>query len=79
MLSRGSGVIAIASLAAIGCTAVMYAIYSKKTEEEEPVQKAYAHLIGKTALVELPQLSKLTGCRLFAKVRTQYLRINPLI
>jgi cysteine synthase len=32
--------------------------------------KAYLSLIGNTPLVELPHLSKLTGCRMFAKVRT---------
>ena len=57
----------------------MFAIFSRKSEKEESAEKAYTQLIGKTALVELPQLSKLTGCRMFAKVRTQHFVISPII
>ena len=40
----------------------------KKLRAAKPCQKAYEQLIGNTALVELTELSKLTGRRIYAKV-----------
>ena len=76
MLSRGSGFIAVASLAIIACSSVIYVMFKIKSKDEKTDEKAYSQLIGNTALVELPQLSKLTGCRIFAKVLTHFLRTH---
>ena len=44
----------------------------KKIKAAKPCHKAYEQLIGNTALVELTELSKLTGRRIFVKVGNQY-------
>ena len=71
-LSGKSILTLVSSFAIIGCSIVLYlktfAIDEKKKRSETVALKAYLSLIGNTQLVELPQLSKFTGCRIFAKV-----------
>lgn len=76
------------SLAAIAFSVLAKVLYTqwlvaqeekkKKLKAAKPSHKAYEQLIGNTALVELTELSKLTGRRIFAKVSNQgitYLKI----
>lgn len=76
------------SLAAVAISVLAKVLYTqwlvtqeekkKKLKAAKPSHKAYEQLIGNTALVELTELSKLTGRRIFAKVNNQcisYLKI----
>lgn len=66
------------SLAAVAISIIAKVLHTKwlLTQEEKkkklraakPCHKAYEQLIGNTALVELTELSKLTGRRIYAKV-----------
>jgi ABC-type lipoprotein release transport system permease subunit len=75
MLARNSAVAVFSSLAIIGI-GYSIAIYRKGSsllkEAKDQVQKAYLQLIGHTSLIELPELSRLTGCRIFVKVKTHF-------
>ena len=66
------------SLAAVAISIIAKVLYTKwlltleekkkKLRAAKPCHKAYEQLIGNTALVELTELSKLTGRRIYAKV-----------
>ena len=66
------------SLAAVAISILAKVLYNKwlltqdekkkKLKAAKPCHKAYEQLIGNTALVELTELSKLTGRRIYAKV-----------
>jgi cysteine synthase A len=63
----------IGSFTLIGVTATILlsnCLRCKEDKKEHSVckAKAYLQLIGNTSLVELTQLSKLTGCRIYAKM-----------
>lgn len=68
------------SLAAVAISVLAKVLYTqwlvtqeekKKLKAAKPSHKAYEQLIGNTALIELTELSKLTGRRIFAKVNNQ--------
>lgn len=60
--------------AAVAAGAVLYKLYqsltllSKETAILRPATKGVASLIGNTPLVEIPSLSRLTGCKIYAKL-----------
>ena len=82
MITRSFIYIALTSVAVVGCSIALY-VKSRLLLEEQTDRdmKAYLKLIGNTALVELPQLSRFTGCRMYAKVssRVTIICIIPLI
>ena len=74
MPPQNSLLLIVGSATIVGCSVIFYLHKyhvgkKQKKPEEDVTLKAYLQLIGNTPLVELPQLSKLTGCRIFAKVR----------
>lgn len=60
--------------AAVAAGAVLYKLYqtltylAKETAILRPATKGVASLIGNTPLVEIPSLSRLTGCKIYAKL-----------